>query len=317
MVPFKGTLSVKQYMQSKPCKWDVKIFILCGKNGMCYDFLIYQGSTTEIDPACIRQFGLGAVIVISLSNRLIGGYCFYFDNFFSTYMFEYLKDKTIFAAGTVRLNRFANPPLLSDKKMAKNGRGCTDEVVSADQKVVLVKWYDNKSVVICSNFLGVVKKDEVERWDKEDKTYNNAELPEMIKSYNKNMGGVDKLDQLVSCYRIMIKSRKLTLRMLFHVVDLAIENSWLVYRHDAKTAEIPQAQVLDLLHFLRCLMHSLPTLNKPVVPSKRGRPSGSPASEPCTKTIKGNAECRPYQEQRMDMVDHFPEFDFKKEATRC
>ncbi|KAJ8889095.1 hypothetical protein PR048_008589 [Dryococelus australis] len=196
MVPFKGILSVKQYMQSKPCKWAIKIFILCGDSGICYNFLIYKGSTTEIDPARIKQFGLGVAIVISLSNRLKGRYCLYFDNFFSTY------NLNICAAGTVRLNRFANSPLLSDKEMAKNGLH-TDEV-SADQKVVLM------AAVIGSNFLGVGKKDEVERWDKTDK-YIKVERPEVIKSYSKNMGGVDKLYQLVSYYRIMIKSRKWTL----------------------------------------------------------------------------------------------------------
>lgn len=318
MVPFKGTLSVKQYMQSKPCKWGIKIFVLCGESGMCYDFLIYQGSSTEIDPECMKQFGLGAAIVISLSNRLEGGHYLYFDNFFSTYnLFEYLKDKNICAAGTVRLNRFANPPLLTDKDMAKNGRGCNDEVCSADQKVVLVKWFDNKSVVIGSNFLGVGKKDQVERWDKKGKQYLKVERPEVIKLYNKSMGGVDKLDQLVSYYRIMIKSRKWTLRMLFHVVDLAVVNSWLEYRRDAETAGIPKARVLDLLHFRMRLSDSLLTVGKPVVSSKRGRPSGSPASQPSTKSSKAHVESRPYKEQRMDMVDHFPEYDEKKEATRC
>ncbi|KAJ8885772.1 hypothetical protein PR048_011972 [Dryococelus australis] len=104
--------------------------------------------------------------------------------------------------------------------------------------------------------------------------------------------------------------------MMFHVVDLAIVNSWLEYGQDVKTAGIPLAQVLDLLHFLMCLTHSLLTVNKSVVASKQGRPSGSPASEPCTKTIKGNPECRPYQEQRMDMVDHFPEYDKKKKKRQ-
>ncbi|KAJ8891546.1 hypothetical protein PR048_004074 [Dryococelus australis] len=107
----------------------------------------------------------------------------------------------------------------------------------------------------------------------------------------------------------MIKSRKLTLRMLFCDVDLAIVNSWLEYRQDTKTARIPRAQVLDLLYFRMRLTHSLQTVNKLVVASKQGRPSGSAASEPSTKTSKGNAECRPYQEQRMEMVDQFPEYD--------
>lgn len=40
MVPFKGKLNIKQYIKGKPCPWGVKIFVLCGKSGLCYDFLI-------------------------------------------------------------------------------------------------------------------------------------------------------------------------------------------------------------------------------------------------------------------------------------
>ncbi|KAJ8876508.1 hypothetical protein PR048_020953 [Dryococelus australis] len=105
MVPFKGTLSVKQYMQSKPS--------FCGE---------------RVEYAMIFLF-----IKVQLPRLIQQG----------------------------------------------NGRGCTD-VVSADQKVVLVKWYDNKSVVIGSNFLGVGKKDEVKRWDKEDIKYIKVERLEVI-----------------------------------------------------------------------------------------------------------------------------------------
>ncbi|KAJ8889096.1 hypothetical protein PR048_008590, partial [Dryococelus australis] len=90
--------------------------------------------------------------------------------------------------------------------------------------------------------------------------------------------------------------------MLFHVVDLAFVNSWLEYRQDVKIAGIPQVQVLDLLHFRLHLTHSLLTVNKPVVLSKQRRPSTAPTSEASKKTIKDNAECRPYQEQRMDLM---------------
>lgn len=51
------------------------------------------------------------------------------------------------------------------------------------------------------------------------------EQPEIIGLYNKSMGGVDIHDQLVSFYRIFIKSRKWTLRLIFHSFDMAAVNS--------------------------------------------------------------------------------------------
>ena len=47
IVPFKGRHSAKQYIRGKPSPWGIKLFFLCGKSGLAYDFLIYQGSSTE------------------------------------------------------------------------------------------------------------------------------------------------------------------------------------------------------------------------------------------------------------------------------
>jgi len=48
------------------------------------------------------------------------------------------------------------------------------------------------------------------------------------------MDGVDKHDQLVSYYRVFIKSRKLTLRMVFH----ALGNSWLEYKQETEIKNV-------------------------------------------------------------------------------
>ncbi|KAI4467853.1 transposase is4 [Holotrichia oblita] len=54
MIPFKGQLNVKQYVKGKPCPWGVKLLALCGTSGILYDFVLYQGSTTE---GTYRVFG--------------------------------------------------------------------------------------------------------------------------------------------------------------------------------------------------------------------------------------------------------------------
>jgi hypothetical protein len=99
--------------------------------------------------------------------------------------------------------------------------------------VALVKWYDNRPVALASNFVGIGKADEVRRWDKKTNSYIMVHRPEIVKLYNASMGGVDKIDQLISLYRTFIKSRKWPLRMISHAFDLAIVNSWLEYRRDA------------------------------------------------------------------------------------
>lgn len=65
---------------------------------------------------------------------------FYFDNYFSSHLlFQWLANKKVYAVGTVRIDRFNKPPLISDKEMKKHTRGSVDTVISHDA-VVLTKW---------------------------------------------------------------------------------------------------------------------------------------------------------------------------------
>jgi len=183
IIPFRGQLSIKQYVKGKPTPWGVKIFVLCGASGQMYDFIIYQGSQTNLNNDNIKKYGFGAAVILDLSQTIPNiGHKLYYDNYFSNYnLLQILKRKNISAAGTVKVNRFSNPPLLSDKEMKKRGKGAVAR-------------------------------------------------PEIVKLYNKNMGGVDLLDQMVANYRIYIRSKKWTLRMIFHAIDLAVVNSWFEYK---------------------------------------------------------------------------------------
>lgn len=133
------------------------------------------------------------------------------------------------------------------------------------------------------------------------------------------MGGVDLLDQLISLYRIYIRSRKWTLRLIFHAVDFAIVNSWLEYRRDCNKLCIPKKNVLDLMQFRMRVAEGLIKVGK-VVSRKRGRPSSdssSPRDEKSPRNEKSRHECKPTREVRMDATDHMPHLDGNKEGKRC
>ncbi|KAG5899650.1 hypothetical protein JTB14_036022 [Gonioctena quinquepunctata] len=130
IVPFTGTFAIKQYVTGKPCPWGLKLFILCGKSGYAYDFIFYQGKTTGLNENNLKNYGQGAYVVLHLSER-IGtekGHRLYYDNYFSSYdLLTILKDKQIYAAGTIRMNRFFKPPLMTDREMKKKNRGFSEE----------------------------------------------------------------------------------------------------------------------------------------------------------------------------------------------
>lgn len=79
--------------------------------------------------------------------------------------------------GTARVSCFARPPLQSDKEVAKKPQGSCDEVVSHDAKVALIKWDDNRPVLMASNFIGVGRMDEVQRWDKKKAQFVMVSCP--------------------------------------------------------------------------------------------------------------------------------------------
>ena len=48
MIPYKGRLSFKRYIKSKPTKWGIKVFVLSdANNGYIYKIEIYTGKNLE------------------------------------------------------------------------------------------------------------------------------------------------------------------------------------------------------------------------------------------------------------------------------
>lgn len=328
MVPFTGKLDVKMYVKGKPTPYGIKIYCLCGQSGLLYDFLLFQGPNTEFEPDLLSKFGQLPAIVLqfAINNLLAEPHYLFYDNFFSSYnLLEALQDLQVKAGGTIQVVRFGRinkkkktntrPPFRDEKELKATGRGTSDEICSSDGKVALLCWYDNKIVYMGSNFVASGNPSTVKRWNKTEKVYNEVEIPELIKLYNANMGGVDKLDQMLSYYRIFIKSKKWTLRMITHGIDLAIANSWLEYKRDVEKSRIPPKDQMDLLKFRNCISDHLINVGQ-IMKKKRGRPSFEELQD-VGKKSRQNEQVRPSKAVRTDAIDHLPDVDKNKEATRC
>lgn len=172
-------------------------------------------------------------------------------------MFQVLAQKKIYAAGTIRIDRFARPPFTKDSEMKKKGRGCSEEVVSADGSVTCVKWYDNKCVALASNYIGIRTPDKAQRYDQVSKQKISIDRPQIVQQYNVNMGGVDLMNQMISYYRIFIRSKKWTLRMVTHFIDFAAVQAWIEYKIDCQKSGVPQRKIIDLLAFRMRLSEEL------------------------------------------------------------
>jgi hypothetical protein len=153
------------------------------------------------------------------------------------------------------------------------------------------------------------------RKQKKSKPNLAIKRPEVIRRYNENMGGVDLLDQLISYYRIFIKSKKWTLRIIFHFLDLAVAASWLEYRADCNRNKIPQNKQLDLCFFRLEVVECLLSIVKPT--RLRGRPALNESESNEQPRLKKRSENRPPTAFCHDDVGHTPSSDGKSFASRC
>lgn len=55
--------------------------------------------------------------------------------------------------------------------------------------------------------------------------------PNVVVSYNNNMGGVDKTDQSISSYQVIRNTVKWYQKLQFHIFDLAVFNASIVFNH--------------------------------------------------------------------------------------
>ena len=127
--------------------------------------------------------------------------------------------------------------------------------------------------------------------------------PAMVKLYNVNMGGVDKMDALVGFYRTIFRSKKWYHRIFFHFCDVALINAWLLYRRDFDASE-STGKSLTLYDFKGNISYCLRNQNKPLVRGP-GRPSAAGNVAPVVPG-KSKRSRVPPKAVVEDTVDHLP-----------
>ena len=97
-----------------------------------------------------------------------------------------------------------------------------------NEKLMAVKWIDNKPVhVISSKMISDISK--AERRIKGQKEKIRVDCPDVIKLYNKYMGGVDINDRMKSTHEQDRRGRRYYLRLTFDMLDQLIVNSRIVF----------------------------------------------------------------------------------------
>ena len=317
IIPAKTKYSgIRQYNPQKPVKWGFKNFVLAGKSGFMYDFFIYTGSKSAGTEKCGAES-----VVLRLAENIPKhqGYRLFFDNWFSTLeLMIKLQSMGILATATFRCNRLANCPLKTEKDLEKNGRGSIDYRTDQNSGIHLVRWMDNKCVTLGSTYVGTGGDNIVKRWDGKQRKHIDVSCPDIVKTYNESMGGVDLADMLISLYRTTIKSKRWYLKIIFHCVDICKVNAWLLYRRHCNQRGILKRKQLTLLQFTSHISEHLIKFkaNASIKVSNVGRPKRS-LSPPKKKEKRGRPAPLPVSSVRMDSTCHWPIHGKKNRCRHC
>ena len=307
MLPYYGRHSSKQRIVGKPVRMGYKMWVLASSIGYVVQFEPYQGAKTAGScKSSASKWGLGEHVVLDLLAELPTGvsYHIHFDNFFTSIrMMQYLNSNNIQATGTIRSNRLGKCTIENSKTLEKKQRGYFDQRTDSDNIVTIVGWNDNRCVYVTSNTSGAQPTATVSRWCRKSNTRIKVDQPNVIKLYNKFMGGVDRCDQNVSAYRISIRSKKWWWALFVWIPDMVMQNAWLLYRN----TKAPEDDNLDQLAFRRSIVQMYFKRYSPARPTS-GRPRGRILP----------ADRRVNMDIRTDHRDHYQsQFVTQKRCGQC
>ncbi|CAK6972410.1 piggyBac transposable element-derived protein 3-like [Scomber scombrus] len=211
--------------------------------------------------------------------------------------------------GTIRKNRLMGCTLEEDRDLLRRGRGRSDFRVDNDANLAVVKWADNKTVTLVSSCASVIPVGQVRRYSKEEKKKISVPCPKIVSEYNTHMGGVDLADMMIALYRTPAKSHRWYLALFWQMVDIAVNNAWLLHRHDAA----PLGQKHNCLKAFRLDVAKGHYPEK----QKRGCPSKGNEDNTPPRIIKQPKVPRPVDDMRYDGIDHFPIVSVKGRCRMC
>ena len=263
------------------------------------------------------KVGVGGTVVAHLCESVKEGTYVFCDRYFTSIgLINYMVCKKIHVTGTIMNNRIPRDAkkYSSEKKLAKSGRGSCDVIVRQCQTTAVVKWFDNKAVTMASSVLARQPEDICRRYSKKEKKYINVPHPAIVWEYYINMGGVDLCDRMISFYRMKVRTKKWTVRSMFHFVDLALINAWLKYHKDAQELRIiPRREILSFLDFRLNVAEYMTTYREDPDINYNEQETGATGNPPerhCKTAVSS-------KRRHVSGVLHLPEMSSLKNSMRC
>lgn len=251
MILWRGRLVFRVYLKGKRHKYGIKLYMLTEPSGLVLRFIVYSGSG---DQEVGGQGHVDMVVHKLMEGQLDFGHSLFMDNYYNSVRLAHeLLERKTYVTGTLRKNRKNNPPQVVSKKLKKSE---TTSLFS-DSGICVLKWNDRREVLMISSEFSP------DLVDVTDRRGRVVQKPEMVAEYNKSMGGIDHMDQLLAYYPIERKCMKWYRKVAIHIFHLILTNSYILFRRDNPSSK------MSLYDFRLNLVKSLtaPAFPSPSAPS--------------------------------------------------
>lgn len=270
MIKCRGRAKGRVVMPKKPVKRGFKLWSLsCSCCGYLCNFQLYAGKVTAK-----REKGLAKKVVLGLVEPFEGAnHVLYINNYYTSVdLVVQLRRKHIYTVGTTRKDSKGLPDCLKGKlKSLEKGAYKCVTIGSGESEVNCFAYHDHKKVRFLTNAFppSMTTKGAVRQ---PSGLLIKREIPPLVPAYNKYMGGVDRTGQLRKYYGNDHRCTRPWLRIFFHLFDLAVNNAFLLYKHNCNHYHVKPN---DLFAFRMELVHCL--LDNARKPHKRpGLPQACP-----------------------------------------
>lgn len=231
---FRGRLSFRTYMKNKKTKYGIKFYELCSPTGFVLNLEIYKGHGEKEPDEDVSK--IEALVLRLMGPYLNKGYHLFMDNYYNSIKLanRLLSWKT-HVTGTLRSNRRGNPVLVTKAKLKKG-----DHIWKRQGKVYISKWKDKRDVIVITTAHHPTLISSKNRRGQE------KIKPLEIVDYNQYMSGIDRSDQMVSYYSCPRKTIFWYKKVIFHLLDLTVWNSFFLYQkiHNTKISFIDFREML-------------------------------------------------------------------------
>ena len=240
MVKYKGRKGGKIKMPRKPVKVGFKVWSCsCSCCSYLCSFQVYNGRLTDSSGNKVSEKGLVSRVVNDLVEPFHGEcHVVYMDNFYTSgpLIHELAKHKT-YVVGTIKQSAAGFPSELKGVKLAKG-----EYIAKTVDGVRYFAFSDRQLVCFATNVFPESMPDPVFRVQA-DGTLCAQLVPPLLPAYNQYMGGVDNTGRLQKTYGYDRKCRRYWFRLLFYFVDVAVNNAYILYKHNCRRMKV-KSQVL-------------------------------------------------------------------------